>query len=347
MQYIKWLLFPIAFLYGCVVWLRNKCFDLGILPSQTYDFPVISVGNLSMGGTGKSPHVEYLIRLLSPPYRLATLSRGYKRHSTGFVLADTQTKVMDLGDEPFQFHRKFPHILVAVDANRREGIAKLRQLHTKPEVIVLDDAFQHRYVKPGLSIVLTPYNDLIADDFMVPVGRLREFASGIKRADIVIVTKCTDRTSISEKEDIRLRLKLKNQALFFSKLIYDDYVYGCENRIFRHEVANVDKLLLAGIANPAAFFRTLQKAGDEVLVYPDHHAFSETDVQKIIDVAQGRPVVTTEKDYVRLLPLWKSQTPLYYLPIQIEILFDEAEIFNEMINNYVGKSSGNSSLFAK
>lgn len=338
MKYLKWLAFPIAFLYGCVVWIRNKCFDLGILRAQSYDFPVISVGNLSMGGTGKSPHVEYLIRLLSPQYRLAILSRGYKRKTSGFVLANPQTQVMDLGDEPYQFFRKFPNISVAVDANRRKGIFKLMQMQSKPEVVILDDAFQHRYVKPGLSILLTPYDDLFSDDFMVPVGRLREFASGVKRADIVVVTKCTDRTTISEKEEIQKRLKLKNQPLFFSTLAYDDYVYGSENCIFRNQIVNVDKLLLAGIANPASFFRTLQKSTDEVLIYPDHHAFSETDVQTIFKVAKGRPVVTTEKDYVRLSPLWKFQTPLYYLPIQIEILFDEGSLFNDLILDYVAQS---------
>ena len=335
MHYFKWLLFPIALLYGTVVWLRNKCFDWGLLSSETYDVPLISVGNLSMGGTGKSPHVEYLIRLLSPKYRLATLSRGYKRKSKGFVLANENTQVMDLGDEPFQFHQKFPKLTVAVDANRREGISNLRALQASPEVIILDDAFQHRYVKPGLSILLTPYDDLYSDDFMVPVGRLREWAAGVSRADIVVVTKCSDRTSISEKEDIRKRLKLRHQQLFFSKLQYDDYVYGRDKRLSRNEIAGVDKILLAGIANPAPFFRTLQKATDEVVVYPDHHAFTEKDVQLLTQRAKGRPIVTTEKDFVRLSPLWDFDRPLYYLPIQIEILFDEGALFDDLVLGFV------------
>src|SRR6187402_2887550 len=208
MNLLRKILFPLAVLYGWVTQLRNFLFDIGILKSYSFDLPVIAVGNLSVGGTGKTPQIEYLIRLLSSKYKVATLSRGYKRKSEGFVLADETSNAEILGDEPFQFFQKFKNVQVAVDANRKNGIEQLLSQPEKPEVILLDDAYQHRKVKAGFYILLTAYGDLYSDDFILPTGNLRESRSGANRADIVIVTKCPNNLSDQDQNKIQRKLKL-------------------------------------------------------------------------------------------------------------------------------------------
>ena len=298
------------------------------------------MGNLSVGGTGKTPQIEYLIRLLSTKYKVATLSRGYKRKSEGFVLADANANAEILGDEPFQFFQKFPEILVAVDANRKNGIEQLLSQKEKPEVILLDDAYQHRKVKAGFYILLTAYGDIYADDFMLPTGNLRESRSGSQRADLVVVTKCPPNFSEPEQLSIKNKLKLaENQELFFSCIAYDDFVYSAENKISVSEIKEEPKLLLAGIAKPEPFYAYLKNEKDICLTYPDHHHFSENDIQDIVIQAQDNVIITTEKDYVRL----KGKLPeeqLFYLPIQSKLL-SAANQFDEKIKNYVGFSSGN------
>ena len=213
MNLLRKILFPFAILYGLITSFRNFLFDKGILKSYSFDLPIIAVGNLSVGGTGKTPQIEYLIRLLSDNYKVATLSRGYKRKSEGFVLADKNANAEILGDEPFQFYQKFPNVQVAVDANRKNGIEQLLNQNEKPEIILLDDAFQHRKVKAGYYILLTAYNDLYADDYILPTGNLRESRSGAKRANIVIVTKCPANLSLDKQNTIKKKLKRKQKFL--------------------------------------------------------------------------------------------------------------------------------------
>ncbi|WPR72951.1 tetraacyldisaccharide 4'-kinase [Flavobacterium sp. NG2] len=333
MKFIRKFLFPFAIIYGLVTAIRNFLFDKGILKSTSFDLPVIAVGNLSVGGTGKTPQIEYLVRMLSSKYKVATLSRGYKRQSEGFVLAGANDNALTLGDEPFQYHQKFPNIQVAVDANRTNGI---QQLLTKvnPEVILLDDAYQHRKVKAGLYVLLTAYGDLYADDFMLPVGNLRELRSGAARAKIIVVTKCPTNLSIEEQNTIAKKLKLNSsQTLFFSTIAYDETVYSNNGELLVSEILNTEKILLAGIAKPKPFFDFLKNEKDLCLTYPDHHHFSDKDLEEIQTKAKGKIIITTEKDYVRLKDsVLKNQ--LYYLPIKSQLLGNEM-LFEKLIFRFV------------
>jgi tetraacyldisaccharide 4'-kinase len=334
MNLLRKILFPIAILYGFIAGIRNFLFDKGILKSYSFDIPIIAVGNLSVGGTGKTPQIEYLIRLLSPKYKVATLSRGYKRQSKGFVLADSTSNAKILGDEPFQFYKKFYDIQVAVDADRKNGIEQLLSQTEKPEVILLDDAFQHRKVKAGFYILLTSYGDLYSDDFMLPTGNLRESRRGAKRANLIIVTKCPENLSHDEQNKIKIKLKLDtNQELYFSFIDYDDFIYSENKTLKVSEVKNVDKLLLAGIAKPEPFFAYLQSKNDEKLTFPDHHHFTENDLLEIKNKAQNRMIITTEKDYVRLKDTISSEQ-LFYLPIQSSFLSSN-ENFDKNIIDFV------------
>lgn len=325
MNLVRKILFPFAILYGLVTSIRNFLFDIGILKSYSFDIPIIAVGNLSVGGTGKTPQIEYLIRLLSGKYKIATLSRGYKRQSEGFVLADSTSNAVVLGDEPFQFYQKFPGIQVAVDANRKNGIEQLLSQKEKPEIILLDDAFQHRKVKAGFYILLTSYGDLYSDDFILPTGNLRESSSGAKRANIVVVTKCPKTLSLEEQKSIQSKLKLtKNQELYFSFIDYDDSIFSKDRTMKVEEIRNIDKLLLAGIAKPEPFFEFLKSEvnNHEILTYPDHYHFTEKDVLEIKEKAKDKIIITTEKDYVRLKDS-VLVAQLYYLPIRSSFVSSE------------------------
>jgi tetraacyldisaccharide 4'-kinase len=340
MNLLRKILFPFAILYGFISSIRNFLFDKGILKSYSFDIPIIAVGNLSVGGTGKTPQIEYLIRLLSTKYKVATLSRGYKRKSEGFVLANSNSNAEILGDEPFQFYTKFKNIQVAVDADRKNGIEQLLSHSIKPEVILLDDAFQHRKVKAGFYILLTSYGDLYSDDFMLPTGNLRESRNGTKRANLVVVTKCPANLSLDEQNKIAAKLKLEsNQELYFSFIDYDEFIYSEDKTMKVSEIKNVDKLLLAGIAKPNPFFAYLQSENDEKLVFPDHHHFTENDINDIKNKSQNKIIITTEKDFVRL----KGSIPkeqLFYLPIRSSFLF-ASENFDKTITNYVESSTRN------
>ena len=340
MNLLRKILFPFAVLYGFITSIRNFLFDKGMLKSHSFDVPVIAVGNLSVGGTGKTPQIEYLIRLLSPNYKVATLSRGYKRQSKGFVLADSTSNAEILGDEPFQFYTKFKNIQVAVDADRKNGIEQLLYQQERPDVILLDDAFQHRKVKAGFYILLTSYGDLFCDDYMLPTGNLRESRSGAKRADIIVVTKCPANLSLDEQNEIKSKLQLNSdQELYFSYIDYDDSIYSEDKILKVSEIKNVDKLLLAGIAKPEPFFRYLQDESVECLTYPDHHHFSEKELLEINNKSKNKIIITTEKDFVRL----KGSIPkeqLFYLPIRSTFL-SVSENFDKTITNYVGTSTRN------
>lgn len=333
---LRKILFPLAVLYGWITQFRNFLYDNGTLESRSYDLPVIAVGNLSVGGTGKSPMIEYLIRLLLADCKIATLSRGYKRTSKGFVLADAASNASTLGDEPYQFHQKFPDVLVAVDADRRNGISNL--LTHQPDIILLDDAFQHRKVKAGFYILLTAYGDIYPDDFMLPTGNLREGRSGARRANVIVVTKCPPDLSLAEREKIRRKINPKSdQLVFFAAIGYGDLVYSENESLPVVDIRNQEKVLLAGIAKPKPFFDHLKSEGDIVKQFPDHYDFSEKDIAQIVHDAAGRKIITTEKDYVRLKGRIKPEQ-LFYLPIKTEFLSNE-QSFNQILKNYVGKST--------
>lgn len=334
---LRKILFPLAFLYWLITFVRNWLYDKGIFKSHSFTIPIIAVGNLSVGGTGKTPQIEYLIRLLSDNCKVAVLSRGYKRTTEGFILADENATASSIGDEPFQFYSKFPNIQVAVDANRKNGIENLLQLPKNPDVILLDDAFQHRKVKAGFYILLTAYDDLFCDDYILPFGNLREPSSGKKRADMIIVTKCPKDLSEIAQQKIREKLKVKQQV-FFTNIQYDDYVFGNDCQLLVPEIQSESKVLVAGIAKPKLFFDFLKNENDETMVFPDHHHFSKQDCEQILAKANGRKIITTEKDFVRLNGLL-PKAQLFYLPIKSTFLNTNID---KTIEDYVGKSTRNS-----
>ena len=319
-----WLL-PLSWLYGLVVSIRNLMFDVGMLKSKTFPLPVICVGNITVGGTGKTPHTEYLIRLLSEKHQVAVLSRGYKRQSDGYVLATPTTSMTDIGDEPYQMKHKFPQIHMAVDKDRCHGIEELMKKEVQPstDVVILDDAYQHRYVKAGLNILLMDYHRLIYLDKLLPAGRLRESSSGTKRADIVIVTKCPRDITPIERKGIERSLNIENwQKIFFSTYTYPDNMKGIGS----------NPLLVTGIASPEQMIYDLQKIIPEfdVMSFPDHHHFTENDINNIRTRAAGRTILTTEKDSTRLHGLENVKV----IPIEVEFI-DGKEEFDNIIRNYV------------
>ncbi len=340
MNFLRKILFPFSILYGLITSIRNLLFDKGFLKSYSFDIPIIAVGNLSVGGTGKTPQIEYLIRLLNKNYGIATLSRGYKRKSKGFILANETSNAEILGDEPYQFYQKFPNIHVAVDTDRRNGIKQLLLLKDKPEVILLDDAFQHRKVKAGLYILLTAYNDLFYNDFILPTGNLRESRKQSKRAQIIVVTKCPKNVSKDEESDIKNKLKLsEKQQLFFTSIEYDRFIYSAKNKKYIAEIKNLNKLIIAGIAKPDPFFNYLKNNGDECISFPDHHAFTEKDILEIKNKSKDKIIITTEKDYVRLQNKLKDEN-LYYLPIKSDFINDK-DNFESTILNFITDSIRN------
>ncbi|MDR1682803.1 MAG: tetraacyldisaccharide 4'-kinase [Candidatus Symbiothrix sp.] len=341
-------LLPLSWLYGSIVFLRNKLFDWGILSSASFYIPVISIGNLAAGGTGKTPHTEFLIRLLSKKYRVAVISRGYKRKTKGFVLADEQANAQTIGDEPFQMHRKFPNIMLAVDANRRRAIRKLSE--KQPDVILLDDAFQHRFVKPSLSILLTDSNRPFWEDELIPAGLLREPASSYKRADILIVTKC--------KENHKFQNHSQRSTLN-SRFIYKGLlpVFPENNSIKKENIEHLKKenysfLIIAGLANPKDMIDYLKNHTNNLqsITYPDHHDFTKQNISAIekqfqaID-NQHKIIITSEKDAVRLLnnPYLSEEIKphLYYLPIEVAFYGEDEHLFTSKIENHVKEFARN------
>ncbi len=352
----RWLS-PISWLYGLVVETRNKLFDWHILPSEEFAIPIISVGNLAVGGTGKTPHVEYLIELLSPQYRIAVLSRGYKRKSRGFVLANKRSTVRDIGDEPYQIKQKYPDLIVAVDSNRRRGIKLLQKEYPDLDAILLDDAFQHRYVTPLASIVLTDYNRALHLDRLLPSGRLRESKHGLSRADIVLVTKCPDEMKPIEYNIVSRWLHLfPYQTLYFTRFAYGNlqpvFPESCatgKQEISLQKITQADEaLVVTGIANPAPLLQKVtplcQKT--ESLCYPDHHNFSRKDLREIASKfasLKGKKnyLITTEKDAARLqaTKLDKSvRKSLYYLPIKVEFMRQAGTSFDEKVSGIIFKN---------
>jgi tetraacyldisaccharide 4'-kinase len=352
-----WLL-PLSWLYGLGVKLRNDMFEIGLLKSRSFDTPVISVGNITVGGTGKTPHVEYLIRLLQDKFKVAVLSRGYKRKSHGFVLAEKDTPQRMIGDEPYQMHRKYPNIYIAVDKNRCHGIEKLtdNDIVNGTDVILLDDAYQHRYVNPGINILLVDYHRLIIYDKLLPAGRLREHETGKSRANIVIITKCPKDLKPME---IRVLIKAMNlfpyQTLFFTTLEYKKLHPIFEGSMKELEdMKEMNILLLTGIASPQQMILDIKPYCGSItpLSFSDHHAFTTKDVQTINNTFASLPspkaIITTEKDESRILDVngfsEEVMGNIYTLPVEIKFMQDEDKMFNENIIGYVQKNSRNSIL---
>lgn len=328
------LLFPFSVLYDAVTQLRNIAFDQSWKEQISFDIPIICVGNLSVGGTGKTPQIEYLIRLLEPQFRVVTLSRGYKRKTAGFYLADKTSRMEDIGDEPYQYFTKFKDIYVAVDTDRVNGVRQIMKKLPQTEVVLLDDAYQHRHIKAGFTILLTKYNDLYMDDLLLPAGNLRESKKGANRADVIIVTKCPPNLSSDAQEKIANKLSiLKHQQLFFTSISYDKYIY---NGIKPIELQKIDRetfIAVAGIAKPHYFYDHLKIDRTKTITFPDHHHFSEADIQKIILKANGKKIITTEKDFMRLKGKIHSDQ-LYYLPIETTFINDHS-LFDNTILNFV------------
>lgn len=350
-----WLM-PISWVYGWVTAVRNRLFDWGMLESRKYDIPIISVGNITVGGTGKTPHIEYLVRLLSSRHKVAVLSRGYKRKSKGYILATPNTPMEMIGDEPWQMAQKFPNTYIAVDADRRRGIERLmNDEETKDvQIILLDDAFQHRYVTPGRNILLTDYHRLITSDHVLPAGRLRESPQGKERANVVIVTKCPEDMSPMEYRIIAESLQLRP----YQQLYFSTFRYGKMVNIFTHEMRNVAEmrhynvLLSTGIGCPGQMKMDMAKRFASVnnIDFKDHHYYNESDFKLIAEEYDKLPepklIITTEKDATRLMS--NDMLPddiarhIWVLPIKIQFLKGKEKLFNDKITGYVQKNLRNS-----
>lgn len=334
------LLKPLGVAYGAVTAARNKMFDYGLLQQREFDIPVLVVGNIAVGGTGKTPHTEYLIELLRHDFRIGVLSRGYNRRTKGYRQAHPTSDAREIGDEPFQIYQKFAGkgIMVAVCEDRCEGIDRMRKADPALNLIILDDAFQHRYVKPTVSVVLTEYSRPVFNDSMLPAGRLRESIGALHRADVVVVTKCPD-----EMKQLEYRLFVKNLGLYpYQKLFFSRYAYGALTALYPDDVNRMPSLddmtaadtivALAGVANPLPFVRRLRKSGAKIrgLIFPDHHNFTRNDIFALIEKIKTSTdpartiVVTTEKDAMRLRDfkgLPKSlRRRIFYLPVSVDFI---------------------------
>lgn len=353
----KLYLYPLAVLYRLVVFFRNSMFSLGFIKSKEFRVPVVCVGNITVGGTGKTPHVEYVVSALKNQVSIAVISRGYRRKTRGFYEVSTTSTALDAGDEPLQIKRKFPDVTVISDGNRRRAITSLVKSDHCPGAIVLDDAFQHRYVKPGLTILLTDYNRLITRDYMLPYGLLREPAGHMKSANILIVTKTPETLRPIDRRLIEKEISPKPyQHLFFTRILYKSpipvEISGAgSGKPLDVAVCKSDVLLVSGIANSEMLVAHVRRFAKNMkhLEYPDHYSFKEKDIQRIVDefnhfsVSPTKVIITTEKDAVRLSLFGEtknfSNLPLFYIPIEVGFVTkQEEESFNKLISNYVRKN---------
>jgi tetraacyldisaccharide 4'-kinase len=343
---LKPLLYPLSLIYGIIVWLRNKLYDNGVLSSIQFSIPVICVGNLSTGGTGKTPHIEYLIRLLQYEYKLATMSRGYKRKTTGFYLANSETDSWMISDEPMQFYRKFPELSVSVCEDRVTGIPRLLSERRETEIVLLDDAFQHRSVKPGLNILITDYAKPFYTDFTLPFGSLRESRKAYKRANVIVVSKCPANLDAEAQKEIISKIRpYSYQRVFFSKIIYDNIIDFFSGEQIRFDT-KPNIIMVSGIAKPEPMLQFLREKvarNVHLLKYADHHFFSEANLEEIKQTYQNweepdKIIVTTEKDATRLeihkaaLQQWGIKIAV--LPIKTAFLNNSLE-FDYIVRNYI------------
>jgi tetraacyldisaccharide 4'-kinase len=360
---LKYLLIPFSLLYGLIVSVRNLLFDFNILPITEFKIPIISVGNITVGGTGKTPHIEYLITLLKDDFKIATLSRGYKRKSKGYFLADESSTSNLIGDEPMQIKRKFPDILVSVDKNRVHGVKNLLRSESgnQLDTVLLDDAFQHRYIKAGLSILLIDYSRPITRDYILPYGRLRESAHERDRANIIIVSKSPEDMTPIDRRIIVKELKL----LPFQSLYFTSLEYGNLKPVFKTEAINIINeewvkenfsiLLVTGIANPKPLREYLENFSDHVneIKFPDHYSFDKNDMENIRKKFESLPgtnkiIVTTEKDATRFYDMNMDQklvkAHLFFVPLRIKFLNEDKSKFDIQVINYVLKNKRSSNL---
>jgi tetraacyldisaccharide 4'-kinase len=342
-------LLPFSLVYGLAVIIRNLLFNSGILKQTRFKIPVISVGNITAGGTGKTPHVEYLVNLLSGQFRLAVLSRGYKRKTRNFILASDKSAVSDIGDEALQIKKKFPQISVAVDRNRVQGIKILTETIPDLDCIILDDAYQHRYVVPGLSILLIDFNRPVFEDILLPAGNLRESVRYIHRAHVIIITKCPDRLSVSQRNLFLSKLNpATDQEIFFTRYIYGDALpvfpdfFKGEKPLSYSQFQPSNILLVTGIANPEPlkqFLKGVTTVAEEI-AFADHHNFSTIDLfymKKTFEKIKSREkyIVVTEKDAIRLKELSFDdkiiQESLLYVPIKVKFLDNSETRFTNRV----------------
>ena len=330
MKLIKKIIYwKLSLQFYLITFLRNKFYDFGLIKSFSFEIPVISVGNLAVGGTGKTPMVEFLIKKFSHKYNIAVLSRGYKRKTKGFIIASKKDNATTIGDEPFQYYSKFKNIKVAVDKKRKRGIKKL--INTGIDMIILDDAFQHRKVIPTYSILLSDYSNLYFDDYLLPMGNLRESKSGYKRADSIIITKCPENLSENKRQNLIDKINLKyNQHIFFSKIKYSEELFSANNSINISKLSNQRVNVITGILNSENLIKHLEEKGLLInhFKYSDHYNYKEKDILKLKD----NLIITTEKDYTKLRK-FKLEN-LYYLPISMEVLAEKTLI--EKIEEKIG-----------
>ncbi|MGD0582232.1 MAG: tetraacyldisaccharide 4'-kinase [Bacteroidales bacterium] len=347
------LLYPFSLIYGAVTGFRNFLYDSGVLSVHRFNIPIICVGNITVGGTGKTPHCEYIIDLLKDKFSVALLSRGYKRKTKGFLLAVPGMGPSDTGDEPLQICRKFPGITVAVDRNRVKGVESLLKIHPETDVIILDDAFQHRRIKPGYSVLLTDFSGLMTDDHMLPYGELRESVKNMLRADIILITKTPPDLSPVRRESIAKEIRKASwQTLFFTSLTYKDPVpvfpsINAECDLFKNgKKENRGIVLVTGIARAELLKEYLGNYASEMIhfPFPDHHDFSLKDITRITEafeslVQVNKYIITTEKDAVRLREFNNIAEPvrssLFCIPVGITFLNDEGNEFDNLIIEYV------------
>jgi tetraacyldisaccharide 4'-kinase len=348
---LRLILYPIAIVYVAVVWVRNLFFEMGWFPSKEFDLPVISVGNITVGGTGKTPHTEYLVRLLQNNYALAMISRGYLRQTKGVQVASIDSSSLQVGDEPLQLKKKFPELHVVVAEKRVAGIETALTLYPSPKVVLLDDAFQHRHVKPGMSIVLIDYNRPVWNDHLLPAGNLREALSGLSRAHIVILTKCPENLSNKAAEKIKGRLNLnQSQSLYFTCFSYGiPYPLYSQQPVSDHKVVYGEVVAFTAIANAVPFHNYLKgKAANlSIIDLPDHHRFNTSDIENLLKLFRQLPqadkwIAVTEKDAVKLREI-KQLPPeivsnVHVIPIEPLFLFSQKNQFDKQIIEYVGKS---------
>lgn len=348
--FLKVLLSPISLIYGLIVKIRNLLFDYGILKSVSFKKPIICVGNITVGGTGKTPHVEYLLKLLSTNLNVATLSRGYRRKTKGFGMVTINSTSTEAGDESLQMKLKFPSVQVAVDADRVRGITRLINENQSLDLIILDDAYQHRWVKPGFSILLINYNEMITQDFFLPMGRLRDSVKEKRRADTVVITKCPDNLTQEQKSSIANELKLlSNQSIYFTTMKYGE-PQPVFNNYGKTLTLNSGKEIFAfaGIANPTFFFSYIKSKANLIdsYTFPDHFSFTGNKIYHIFDSylksnAIDKAIVTTEKDAARLRGLTELdedfKKALFFIPIEVYFLDNQENSFNQQILTYARK----------
>lgn len=339
---LRWILLPVSLIYQAIVWIRNRMYDKHILKSQSFDIPTIVIGNLAIGGAGKSPMTEYLIRLLKNKYSIATLSRGYGRQTKGFKIVNIDSTALEVGDEPLQFKTKFTDITVSVCEDRCNGIQKLIPNH---DIILLDDAYQHRKLKAGFYILLFDFNSLFEPRITLPTGNFRDNFSATSRADIIVITKSPDSISAPQKQHIeRLITKYSKAPLFYSSIQYEAPI-AVSTSYSTDRIRNCDVVLFCGIANPKPLIEYLKSLGNQVslIQFSDHHNYTEHDIQKIHAaynalVSENKVLLTTEKDIQRINSNDFDNYPLYYIPISSKISNDSAYTLDHYIESYLSTS---------